>query len=97
LRGSSGSGLMSPGVREMSKPIGWQREFEDTIPLPRGGRLVTLQDAADYILKLAKAEQNLKEWQAATEALIMAAEGRGPFNSARNDQHWGRRKLARDR
>jgi hypothetical protein len=36
---------------------------------------VTLRDAADYIMKLPKAEQDLEEWQAAVEALIMAAEG----------------------
>jgi hypothetical protein len=58
---------------------GWRRPFEDPISLPRGRQLVTLQDEADYILKLPKAEQNLKEWQAATEALIMAAEDRGPL------------------
>ena len=62
---------------------GWQRRFDDPIPLRRGRQLVTLQDAADYILKLPKAEQNLKEWQAATEALIMAAENRGPLLHAR--------------
>jgi hypothetical protein len=45
---------------------------------PRGRQLVTLQNAADYILKLPKAEQKLEEWQTATEALILAAEGRGP-------------------
>ena len=33
----------------MSKRIGWQRRFDDPIPLPRGRQLVTLQDAADYI------------------------------------------------
>jgi hypothetical protein len=38
---------------------------------------------ADYILKLPKAEQNLEERQAATEALIMAAENRGPLMHAR--------------
>jgi hypothetical protein len=64
-------------------PRSWKRPFEDPIPLRRGGQLVTLQDAADYILKLPKAEQNLKEWQAATEALIMAAEYRGPLMHAR--------------
>jgi hypothetical protein len=63
--------------------LSWHRRFEDPIPLPRGRQLVTLQDAADYILKLPKAEQNLKEWQAATEALIMAAEDRGPLMHAR--------------
>jgi hypothetical protein len=30
-------------------------------------------------MKLKKAEQELEEWQTATEALIMAAEGRGPL------------------
>jgi hypothetical protein len=37
----------------------------------------------DYILKLPKAEQQLGEWQTATEVLIMAAEGRGPLMHAR--------------
>jgi hypothetical protein len=45
-----------------------------------------LQDAADYILKLPKAVQKLEEWQTATEALIMAAEGRGPLMHARISQ-----------
>jgi hypothetical protein len=62
---------------------GWKRPLEDPIDLPRGRQLVTLQDAADYILKLPKAEQSLKEWQAATGALIMAVEGRGPLMHAR--------------
>ena len=34
-------------------------------------------------MKLTKAEQDLAEWQAATEALIMAAEDRGPLMHAR--------------
>jgi hypothetical protein len=62
---------------------GWKRPFEDPIPLPRGRQLVTLKDAADYIMKLTKAEQNLEEWQTATEALLMAAEDRGPLMHAR--------------
>jgi hypothetical protein len=45
--------------------------------------MVTLKDAADYIMKLPKAEQDTAEWQAATEALIMAAENRGPLMHAR--------------
>jgi hypothetical protein len=32
---------------------GWQRRFDDPIPLPRGRRLVTLEDAGKYITKLA--------------------------------------------
>jgi hypothetical protein len=59
--------------------VDWSRRLEDPISLPRGRQLVTLEDAAAYILKLPKAEQHLEEWQAATEALIMAAEDRGPL------------------
>jgi hypothetical protein len=36
--------------------------------------LVTLRDAALYITKLPKAEQDAEEWQAATEALPLVAE-----------------------
>ena len=54
---------------------GWKRPFDDPIPLPRGGKLVTLQDAASYIMKLPKAEQNHEVWQTAIACLIGAAEG----------------------
>jgi hypothetical protein len=54
----------------------WSRPFEDPIPLPGGRQLVTLEDAAAYIMKLPKAEQDLEEWQTATGCLIGAAEGR---------------------
>jgi hypothetical protein len=57
--------------------------FEDPIPLPDGRKMLTLKEAADYIMKLPKGEQHLEEWQAATEALIMAAEDRGPLTHAR--------------
>jgi hypothetical protein len=67
---------MPPGTK-------WSREFEDPIPLPRGRQLVTLQDAATLIMKLPKADRDLPAWQAAGEALIMAAEGRGPLLHAR--------------
>jgi hypothetical protein len=61
----------------------WSREFDDPIPLPRGRQLVTLKDAADYIMKLPKAEQNLEEWQTAIDCLIGAAEGRDFLMHAR--------------
>jgi hypothetical protein len=48
---------------------GWQRSFDDPIPLPRGRQLVTLRDAALYITKLPRAEHDATEWQAAMEAL----------------------------
>jgi hypothetical protein len=54
----------------------WSRAFDDPIPLPRGRHLVTLQDAAGYIMKLPKAEQDLEQWQTAVACLIGTAEGR---------------------
>src|SRR5258705_8247284 len=47
---------------------GWKREFNDPIPLPRGRRLVTLQDAGRYITKLPKADFDNTE--AATRKLV---------------------------
>jgi len=52
---------------------GWQRRFDEPIPLPRGRQLVTLQGAGTYITKLPKAEHEAAEWQAAMEALILVA------------------------
>jgi hypothetical protein len=62
---------------------GWQRPFEDPVLLPDGRVLITLRDAADYMMKMSKAEHATPEWQAAGEAVIMAAEGRGPLLHAR--------------
>jgi hypothetical protein len=56
--------------------IAAKRPFDDPIQLPRGRQLVTLEDAADYIMKLPKAEQDLEEWQTAIGSLIGAVEGR---------------------
>ena len=49
----------------------WSRAFEDPVALPDGRQLLTLQQAADYIMKLPKAEHDLPVWQVATEALIV--------------------------
>jgi hypothetical protein len=54
----------------------WARPFDDPILLPGGRELLTLRDAADYIMKLPKADQQLDEWQTAIECLIGATEGR---------------------
>jgi hypothetical protein len=61
----------------------WSRAFDDPITLPGGDQLFTLLDAGNYITSLPKAEQQLDEWHAAVEALMMAAEGRGPLMHAR--------------
>ena len=61
---------------------GWSREFEDPIELPGGRKLVTLEDAGNYIIKLPEAEHSAPEWQDAMEALILVARG-GPTMLAR--------------
>jgi hypothetical protein len=57
--------------------------FHDPIPLPSGRELVTLEDAAKYIQKLPKAEQQLADWQAAVEAMFLVVEHNGPTMMAR--------------
>jgi hypothetical protein len=59
------------------------RPFDDPIPLPHGRQLVTLKNAAEHIQKLPKAEQDLEEWQAAVEALLLVVELSGPTMMAR--------------
>jgi hypothetical protein len=49
----------------------WQRKFEEPIPLPSGGKLVTLFDAIEYIQTLSAAEQRLPQWKMATQALLV--------------------------
>jgi hypothetical protein len=66
------------------KPVAaWARLFDDPILLPGGCELLTLRDAADYIMNLPKAEQQLEEWQTAIECLIGAAEDRDYMMHAR--------------
>jgi hypothetical protein len=67
----------------MKADRGWKRAFDDPIDLPRGRQLVTLQDAANYITELPKAEHSAPEWQAAMEALILVATRGGPTMFAR--------------
>jgi hypothetical protein len=63
--------------------MSWSRPFDEPIPLPRGRQIVTLKDAATYIQQLPKAEQDLDEWQAAVEALLLIVELNGPTIMAR--------------
>jgi len=66
------------------KPVAvWARPFDDPILLPGGREIVTLRDTADYIMKLSKVEQDLEEWQAAVEALLLVVELGGPTMMAR--------------
>ncbi|SDS58797.1 hypothetical protein [Bradyrhizobium canariense] len=52
----------------------WSTPFDDPIRPRGGGKLVTLQHAADYIMKLPEAVQQQERWQIAVENLINAAE-----------------------
>jgi hypothetical protein len=61
---------------------GWSRKFDDPIDLPGGRKLVTLEDAGNYITKLPKAEHMVPEWQAAMQVLILVVRG-GPTMLAR--------------
>ena len=50
--------------------------------MPDGRKLLTLKDAADYIMKLPKKESELPEWQTAIEVLLLVSRG-GPTMMAR--------------
>ncbi len=67
----------------MAAERGWQRRFEDPIPLPDGRTLVTLRDAASYITALPKKEAAAPEWPTAIEALMLVAERNGTTMLAR--------------
>lgn len=55
----------------------WSTSFDDPIPLRRGRKLVTLQQAADYVMALPEDVQHEAHWQTAIENLINAAETGG--------------------
>jgi hypothetical protein len=55
----------------------WSTPFGDPIRLRGGRRLVTLQEAADYIMKMPEEVQQQERWQIAVENLINAAETGG--------------------
>jgi hypothetical protein len=63
--------------------ISWSMPFADPIPLPRGRRLTTRVDAANYLQKLKKTERDLPDWQTAIHILIEGAEARDSVIHAR--------------
>jgi hypothetical protein len=63
--------------------LSWKCHFDEPIVLPDGGQIVTLEDAGNYITMLPKADQQLDEWQAAIEALMLVVTLGGPTMSAR--------------
>jgi hypothetical protein len=55
----------------------WSTPFDEPIALQGGRKLKTLQQAADYIMKLPENVQRQAHWQTAVENLIHAAETGG--------------------
>jgi hypothetical protein len=55
----------------------WSAAFDEPIRLRGGRKLTTLQQAADYIMKLPEDVQQQERWQIAVENLINAAESGG--------------------
>jgi hypothetical protein len=55
----------------------WSTPFDEPIALQGGRKLKTLQQAADYIMKLPENVQRQAHWQTAVENLINAAESGG--------------------
>jgi hypothetical protein len=56
--------------------VPWDQRFSDPIILPGRKPLVTLRDAALYITRLPKAEQQASQWQTAAEVLMLIGEHR---------------------
>src|ERR1039458_6749990 len=67
--------------------MGWQTKFDDPIELPNERKLITLRDAANYIVKLSKAEQQAPEWQATAQVLMLVAEQSLAGCDAFNQRH----------
>jgi hypothetical protein len=63
--------------------VSWSTRFPDPIILPAGGKLVTLQDAGEYITGLPNQTHDAPPWQNAMHVLIQAAEYDGPIEFAR--------------
>jgi hypothetical protein len=57
-----------------AKSVSWDQQFFDPVILPNGRTLIKLRDAANYIVKLPKAEQQASQWQTAAEVLMLVGE-----------------------
>ena len=55
----------------------WSAAFDDPVRVNSKRKLLTLQEAADYIMQLPENAQHEAHWQTAIETLINAAETGG--------------------
>lgn len=58
--------------------MSWSSKLDMTFSPPKGKRIKTLANARDYLLKLPKSRHTENDVQAAIEAVMMAAERKGP-------------------
>lgn len=63
--------------------MAWSKRFDDPIPLPDGGSIETLRDAAAYIEQLPPSERQHPAVQVAIHVLLQAADYNGPMIFAR--------------
>jgi hypothetical protein len=57
--------------------VSWDQQFFDPIKLPGRKPLVTLRDAAEYVIALPEAEHGLPHWVTAIEWLMLVGEHGG--------------------
>ena len=55
----------------------WSTAFDDPVRVSNKTQLLTLQEAADYVMRLPEDAQHEPRWQTAIETLINAAETGG--------------------
>jgi hypothetical protein len=65
---------MSRDPRNARPDMPWSTPFQQPIVLRGGPQLITLQQAADYIIKLPPDVQHEERWQVAVETLMHAAD-----------------------
>ena len=73
---------MSPVALRSELRMSWDRLLFAPISVPGGKPLMTLRDAGKLIQQLPKDEALGPAWQIAIEALLLAAEERGPLMHA---------------
>jgi hypothetical protein len=67
-----------------TKFLPWSAALGDPITID-GDPLVTLSDAAQYLMAVAPSDRRSREWLEAVESVLLAAERAGPMEDAKVD------------
>jgi hypothetical protein len=73
---------LESAIQLRSCVVSWSKRFDVPIVLSNGKSLSTLADARQHLLALPKRRHEATDVSTAIEALMMAAEGRGPMMHA---------------